>query len=334
MSEFKFGLAGCNGALEMASPTQMLPVAEFIDSLGFEAMWLNEEHFQEGTLVGRPGGDTHCLSPIPTASAILARTTRLRVGFSVLLLALHHPIRLAEELATLDVLSGGRVDFGISRGGSPKYAVPLQMTEEAGRSDVSKDLDFLLEAWSDRKIDAGGKIVSVVPKPVQKPHPPVYIATYTPATAAWAGRAGHSLICHAIISLDAQQPLIDAYVGEGGDPARIPFGRFVYVSDTDENARREVWPTVLKLTSRLNSIRQSRAYSVIDPNMLEPEIFMEQMVIWGSPETCAEKIAAISDRFGIRYLNALAGFFGNLPFGNLLRSLQLMATEVRPLLNR
>jgi len=91
----------------------VLELAEMADSLGFEGLWLNEEHFQGSNLEieGR-----RCLSPLVLAGAILARTRRLRVGFSVLLVPLYHPIRVAEEIATLDVLSRGRVDFGISRG--------------------------------------------------------------------------------------------------------------------------------------------------------------------------------------------------------------------------
>ena len=98
------------------------------DSLGFEGLWLNEEHFQGSNLEieGR-----RCLSPLVLAGAILARTRRLRVGFSVLLVPLYHPIRVAEEIATLDVLSRGRVDFGISRGANSRYLSAFGVSSEA-----------------------------------------------------------------------------------------------------------------------------------------------------------------------------------------------------------
>ena len=101
---FRIGLSGCGGGLESISSARLLDLAERVEALGFDAIWINEEHFQ-GSIVEVEG--RRCLSPLLLASAILARTKKLRVGFSVLLLALHHPVRLAEEIATLDVLSDG-----------------------------------------------------------------------------------------------------------------------------------------------------------------------------------------------------------------------------------
>jgi hypothetical protein len=99
---FKLGLSGCGGGLESISTSQILDLAEKVEALGFTGVWLNEEHFQ-GSIVEVEG--RRCHSPLILASAILARTRRLRVGFSVLLAALHNPVRLAEEIATLDVIS-------------------------------------------------------------------------------------------------------------------------------------------------------------------------------------------------------------------------------------
>ncbi len=94
----EIGLSGCGGGLEDSiSTSRLLDLAEEVEALGFEAMWLNEEHFQ-GSIVEVEG--RRCHSPLILASAILARTKKLRVGFPVLLLALHHPVRLAEEIST------------------------------------------------------------------------------------------------------------------------------------------------------------------------------------------------------------------------------------------
>src|SRR5690606_12570218 len=96
----------------------VLALGERADALGFTGLWLNEEHFQAPNEDGR---GRLCLAPVTFAAAILARTRRIRVGFSVLLTPLHQPVRLAEELATLDVISNGRLDVGISRGGNARY---------------------------------------------------------------------------------------------------------------------------------------------------------------------------------------------------------------------
>jgi alkanesulfonate monooxygenase SsuD/methylene tetrahydromethanopterin reductase-like flavin-dependent oxidoreductase (luciferase family) len=324
---FKLGLSGCSGALEAMSTSRLLALAPLVESLGFEALWLNEEHFQGGQEFGRL-----CLSPIPLASAMLARTSRLRVGFSVLLLSLHHPIRLAEELATLDVLSDGRVDFGVSRGSQPRYAEAFGVA--GAGAPLADGLAPLLEAWSERQISFAGAAVSVQPKPVQKPHPPIYVATYTPETARWAGAAGYRLICHGITSPEVNTSLMTAFADGGGDTAAVPFGRFVYVSDSDEAARREVWPTILAQTDRLKRIGIHKRGTIVAEALLEPEVFLREMVVVGSPATCAEQIRDLSARYGTRYFNGLAGFFGYLPFDQMLRSITLLGDEVRPLLDR
>jgi alkanesulfonate monooxygenase SsuD/methylene tetrahydromethanopterin reductase-like flavin-dependent oxidoreductase (luciferase family) len=305
----------------------LLDLAEEAEALGFEAIWLNEEHFQ-GSIVEVEG--RRCHSPLILASAILARTRRLRVGFSVLLLALHHPVRLAEEIATLDVLSDGRIDFGISRGGNGRYLQVYGVEPDSVNDRFRETLDFVRRAWRDEKIEFGENAFSVEPKPVQKPHPPIFMGTYTDETAAWAAREGHALICHGITSMANQRRLMRAYTEAGGDPSRIPFGRFVFVGQTDADARAELWPTVLKLTTRLRGFGLFNRKGVLTERDLDPEVFYEEMVIAGSPETCARKILELHSELGVTYLNALSAFFGFLPIELLERSLRLLAREVKP----
>lgn len=129
-----------------------VPSADFTEkaeALGFDGLWLNEEHFQ-GSVVEVEG--RRCHSPLILASAMLARTRRLRIGFSVLLLSLHHPVRLAEEIATLDVISDGRVDFGISRGANPRCLEVYGVDPKAAGESLQTTLAFLFEAWRDGKI--------------------------------------------------------------------------------------------------------------------------------------------------------------------------------------
>ncbi|CAN2535845.1 F420-dependent+glucose-6-phosphate+dehydrogenase [Methylocapsa aurea] len=327
-TRFRIGLSGCGGGLESVSTSQLLDLAETVEALGFDAIWINEEHFQ-GSIIEVEG--RRCHSPIALAAAILARTRRLRVGFSVLLLALHHPIRLAEEIATLDVLSNGRVDFGVSRGGNGRYlevyGVPADKVNDLFRDNLA----LIVKAWSDEKIAIGENAFSVEPKPVQRPHPPIFMGTYTDETAAWAAREGHALICHGITSMANQRRLMKAYAEAGGDPAGAPFGRFVYVSETDESAREELWPTIEKLTARLRGFGLFNRKGVVAEADLEPENFYRDMVIVGSPQTCARAMLALHDELGITYLNALSAFFGFLPLPLLEKSLTLLARDARPL---
>ncbi len=327
MTAFTLGLSGCGGGLESGHGTNLLALAGRAEALGFQSLWINEEHFQGGT---NPREGRTCLSPLILAAAIAARTSRIRIGFSVLVLPLHQPLRLAEEIATLDVLSGGRIDLGISRGANPKYAAAFGFAPDEIADRFDTCLDTMLRAWRDPEIAIGGETYAVAPKPVQAPHPPIYMGTYTPETAAWAARQGHRLICHGISSMATLRPVISAFAAAGGDLSTLPLGRFVYVSSSDNTARQEIWPVVLDLTRRLRDNGLYRRPNIITMEELDPEVFLERMVIWGSPDTCAARIAAIADEFGIRYLNALSAFFGHLPEPLLQRSLELLATEVKP----
>ena len=94
---------------------------------------------------------------------------------------------------------------------------------------------------------------------------------------------------------------------------RAPFGRFVYVSETDESAREELWPTIERLTARLRGFGLFNRKGVVAEADLEPENFYRDMVIVGSPQTCARAFLALHDELGVTYVNALSAFFGFLP---------------------
>lgn len=324
---FRIGLSGCAGGLEAISSSRLLDLAEKAEALGFDGLWLNEEHFQ-GSVVEVEG--RRCHSPLILAAAMLARTQQLRIGFSVLLLALHHPVRLAEEIATLDVISDGRVDFGISRGGNGRYLDVYGIDPESVNERFQSTLQFLLKAWQDGKMPFGENAYSIEPKPIQKPHPPIFIGTYSNETAAWAAREGHAIICHGITNMANQRRMMCAYKEAGGVVERVPFGRFVYVSETDASAREELWPTVVKLAGRLKGFGLFNRRGIVTEQDLDPDNFYREMVIAGSPESCARQILALNEELGITYLNALSAFFGFLPLEHLDRSLTLLGREVRP----
>jgi len=322
----KFGLSGCGGGFEAADVQALSSFARSAERMGFHGLWLNEEHFQ-----GPSGGRGRlCLSPVVLAAFLAAQTHRIRIGFSVLLLPLHQPLRLAEELATLDILSGGRLDCGISRGGNPGYSAAYGVDPSEGREKFEKSLDFMLDCWSDKEIAVGSHTYAVLPKPVQHPHPPIYVGTYNEGTARWVARKRYKLIQHGIQSLDNVRRVLDAYAGEAGERACVPLGRFVYVSQSDRAARTELEPVIRELTERLRRAGVPSRPGTFPDRDLAPDRFLEHMVITGSPETCAQKIKELRTHLGIEYVNALASFFGLLPVEQLRQSLHLLSTEVMP----
>ncbi len=322
----QFGLSGCGAGFESLLPTQWPVFAKMAETAGFESLWLNEEHFQRP----RDGRGRLCLSPLIAAAQLAAHTQRIRIGFSVLLLPLHNPIRLAEEIATLDVMSGGRINVGVSRGGNRDYSTAFGVNPETGRADFQRDLATMLQCWAPGEIRVSGGSFDVQPKPVQQPHPPVYIGTYNEETAGWAAREGHRLIQHGIQSLSNIIRVVRAFEKEGGNVRHAPIGRFVYVGGNDEDARRELLPVIQLLTDRLRKAGIPARPGTMTEGELEVERFYREMVIAGGPATCRERLLELGHLTGSRHVNCLMGFFGYLPPALLGRSLRLFSDEVLP----
>jgi alkanesulfonate monooxygenase SsuD/methylene tetrahydromethanopterin reductase-like flavin-dependent oxidoreductase (luciferase family) len=325
----RFGLSGTLGGLEAHGADTVLTQARRVERLGFESLWFNEEHFTQP----EAGRTRQVLSPITVASAVTAATTTLRAGFSVLLVPLHHTLRLAEEIATLDVLSGGRVDFGVSRANSDRYRIPFDYDENRDPG-LQQCLNQILGYWSGTPIVVDGTSYTLSPTPVQQPHPPIYIGAYSERTLVWAAARGYSIISHGIQSPASLHRCLTTYAEHGGDLAAVPVGRFCYVGESDRQARRDVWPTIVRQAQRLHNVGLWRKGNLITTEKdLEPERFYHDTAIVGGPETVAARIAELRDRYGLRRVNLLSSFFSILPPKLLDGSLQRFATEVMPRLN-
>ena len=327
----RFGLSGRGGGLEADGPTPIAELARLADRLGFDCLWFNEEHFLQAERQ-RARLNLHA-SPIILASALAMVTRRIRLGFSVLLLPLHHPLRLAEEIATLDALSGGRVNFGISRGNNSRYLHGFGFTGDPTQV-FQQNLDAILGYWRGQPLRFDGVEHVVAPAPVQQPHPPVFIGGYDDQTIAWVAEHGYTLMQHGIESTAFVERCLRTYRRHGGDVAQVPVGRFCYVGRTDAVARAEAWPVVVRQAERLRQIGlYQRPNPVITEVELEPERFFHQTAIVGGPETVARRLAELRDDLGVRYVNLLSAFFGYLPEPLLRSSLQLFAEQVMPRLS-
>jgi alkanesulfonate monooxygenase SsuD/methylene tetrahydromethanopterin reductase-like flavin-dependent oxidoreductase (luciferase family) len=157
----RFDLSGCGAGLD-ESAKSLLELGPLAESLGYDGLWINEEHFGQGSRV--------CLSPILLATALAMRTRKIRIGFSVLVLPLFEPIRLAEEIATLDVLSEGRVDFGVSRGNTSRYFEAWGLDYEDRSTAFDSVFEKLIRYWTEPKVQIGSRTESIEPKCVQRPH--------------------------------------------------------------------------------------------------------------------------------------------------------------------
>src|SRR6516162_1201126 len=164
---------------------------EFIlgDKLGYSHIWLPEHHFTY---------DAHNPSALPILAALARQTDRIRLGTYILLLAFHHPILVAEDAAVVDILSHGRLDLAVGAGPMEQecevFGVPRQ--ETFGRTYEA--LEVIQKCWTEERFSHQGKYfqfdnVEVTTKPVQQPHPPVYMAAFGPQSATRAARRGNHL---------------------------------------------------------------------------------------------------------------------------------------------
>jgi probable F420-dependent oxidoreductase len=153
---------------------------------GFDDVWLSEHHFIE---------DGYLPSILPAAAAIAARTERVRIASGVLLMPFHNPIRLAEDIAIVDIISGGRFELGVGIGFKAEefegFGVPSK--ERGRRTDQS--LEILRRALAGEIVTYNSEFfdfqnVRVTPAPIQKPHPPIWLGGFTPAALRRAVRFG------------------------------------------------------------------------------------------------------------------------------------------------
>lgn len=196
---------------------QLSELAQHAERAGFDGWFCTEHHQQEGI---NP-------APLTTLAALAGRTERLRLGTAVLLPPLYHPTRLAADAAVLDVLSGGRLilgaGLGYQGGDFDAFGIPL-----AHRVSLFEEAIAILKlAWTKERFSFAGRRyrlddVAVVPKPVQAPRPPIWLAGWTPPGVRRAARLGDAWLTDPILSLDAVNQLRDVYRDEAARHGTAP----------------------------------------------------------------------------------------------------------------
>ena len=342
----KFGLFSHVPWPEEISPAQVVEniTEEFVvgEELGFDSGWLAEHHFSRYGLGS---------ASLMLLANIAARTKKLRLGTAVIIPPLHHPVRLAEDTATLDLLSGGRLDAGFGRGtaGYEYSGYSVDISESQLRFQES--IQIIEGLWSTPGFSFEGrhfqvKDANLVPPPVQKPHPPMYIAaTRTRETQDFAAASGHSGIIGVVLDtpdgLDLCYQLVDG-ASEAGKPmdiGGIPFFRYFYVAETEEQARRDS-EAALNWTMDVNQWRRtyqrgSEVYDSLDHfrqtrTELPPsfDYLFQHRAFIGNPDQMIAKIRALQDA-GIEYFGCNFSF-GGMPQDKVLKSMELFAREVMP----
>jgi len=212
----------------------------YAEEMGFERLWLTEHHFIPSWSM--------CASPEVILGAISQRTSQIRLGIAVVMSPIHHPLNTAVKTATLDLLSDGRVDLGIGRSTTPLQLTPFGVKLEDTRDMVDEALSIIPRMWTEEVFSHQGKYynippLSVVPKPLQKPHPPLWVACTQEETSRIAGKLGVGCLIHG----QGGPQKVASYVNTYKEAIKQaePVGKFVndqVVADIlaycDENDRR------------------------------------------------------------------------------------------------
>ena len=321
---------------------QLAEEFQYAEELGFHSAWLAEHHFSRYGLGS---------SSMVLAASLAARTKKIRLGSAVLLPSLHNPVRLAEETATVDALSGGRLDVGLGRGTDGYEFTGYNVDWEESQRRFREGVQMVQGLWTNPEYTYKGEFfhadrVSLVPPPVQKPHPPIYLAaTRTLATLEFVASTGHPLMIGVVMDtrdgLDLAHRFVELSKEAGHDVpmSRIPFFRYFYVAESEEEARKDTEPT-LSWTLDMNQWRRtfkqgSEVYHRLEDwrntrTELPPsyEYLYENRAIIGTPAQCLAKIKALQQQ-GIEYFGCNFSF-GGMPHDKLLRSMKLFAAEVMP----
>ncbi|MGE5217776.1 MAG: LLM class flavin-dependent oxidoreductase [Chloroflexota bacterium] len=302
-----------------------------VEKLGFDQAWVTEHHF---------GGYGGTLPHPPTfLAAIAQRTSRIRLGVAVAVLPLHRPIDLAEAYAMADVVSNGRVDFGIGKGSEPVEYRKFGMSQNETTQRFHESAEVIRQAWSDHPVNFCGEFysfenVNVLPKPVQRPHPPIWVgATRSEATFRWAGEQGYDLMTVPFVhpSTGALRELVkvyrDALAHRGHDFVdREVLGKFhIYVSDSFERGMREAAPFMKNY---------SDIHHAVDPGrrLTERDIGSDMargFIIVGDPERCCDTIQRWHEEAGITTFSGTF-HFGGMPQELALKNIRLFADRVMP----
>jgi len=317
---------------------QGMAQVEQAEAWGLDAIWLAEIHQQAARSV--------MSVPMTIAAAIAGRTQRIKIGTAVQVLPLCHPLRLAEESATVDQISRGRLLFGAGRSGNPRAYAAYGVPYSESRERFYETLDILKAAWTQPSFSYEGKYwrfdeARAVPRPYQQPHPPIRIAGASEDTFPVLGKLGYPLfVAVRSGSLAGLAPDLKAYreaYAAAGHPGKgeAYLRLTLHVADTDALAREQAEPSIMlgyrKLITQLEGSPNKRRRAELEDvrDITYADVLRDKVVI-GGPEYVAGRLRQLQQELGIDGILAELNFGAAVPPEQMMQSLRLLCQEVRP----
>ena len=333
------------GQTEAAAFAESFEQVDAAEDWGLDAMWLAELHLVPERSV--------LAAPLNVASAIAARTKRMKIGIAVQVLPLCHPLRLAEEASTVDHVSHGRLIFGVGRSGFPRTYEAYGVAYAESRERFAEVLEIVRRAWTQERFSYQGKFYSfsnvcLVPKPYQSPHPEIRIAATSPDTYPAIGAMGYPIFCAVRLgTLSELGPNIRAYrdawkraghPGEGQVFLRVP----VYLAETEAQARAEPEASIMHFYRYIgaelaDSASRSGARAIEQRaergqrlQTIDYDEVIREKIIVGTPSMVVDRLRGLREQLGLNGILAEMNCGSRIPHAQVLSSLRLLCQNVIP----
>ncbi|HEX7328052.1 MAG TPA: LLM class flavin-dependent oxidoreductase [Casimicrobiaceae bacterium] len=338
-------MAPGSGRSEARTYADALDEIELADRLGFHGVWLTEHHFMPGY--------SHSSKPELVLAALARRTSRLRLGLGVIPLPYHHPVHVAERIATLDLLSEGRLEVGVGRGFSPQEFAVFGVDMAESRTLVERSLAVIRAAGSGAPVrfERSGSVpdgVRIVPQPVQRPHPPLWTAAVSPESFTWAAREGLGVLAGPFKPWFMVAADLERYRAAWRDEKPMRIGMSVGMLCLEDGARarrlaapafrwfygellRVTAPVLERLVPGYEELREIGRFRRLARFGARPRLLdLAGLTVAGSPAECLARIRRYRDA-GVTHLLCAIGA-GALPTEIVRESLACIAEHVLPAL--
>jgi alkanesulfonate monooxygenase SsuD/methylene tetrahydromethanopterin reductase-like flavin-dependent oxidoreductase (luciferase family) len=324
-----------------------IELVEYLEEVGFDGMWAAEHHFRDYGL---------CNNIPAMLSFLAARTTQLKLGTGIIVLPLHNPVLVAEEIAQLDMLSNGRVEFGVGRGYQSgefdRFGIPISEARE--RFDEA--LELILKLWREDAVTYEGAFyrcadVTLKPKPAQRLGPQAYVASISPDTVARVAKRGLPILADPLATFRRLGRAADVWQTEMAANGFSTEGidlccmRTVYVAETNEKARADLARfeagfdrgAIVNLQNapidaKTGEIAKGYEFwqdRYLKGGTLSDDFRWDQLEIIGDP---ARVIGQIKDLQALGYNNVMCDFGSTrpMPIAEMKKIIKLFADEVMP----
>jgi alkanesulfonate monooxygenase SsuD/methylene tetrahydromethanopterin reductase-like flavin-dependent oxidoreductase (luciferase family) len=335
-----------DGATDGEFFQELMQTVDNAEAWGLDGIWLGEIHFL-------PTRSILC-SPLLVASAIATRTRRMCVGTAVHVTPLRNPLGIAEDVATLDHLSGGRFEFGIGRSGSPRSYNALGIPYEESQGRLIEGLQVMREAWKGKPFSFHGTYYDVDhavirPRPLQQPHPPLRIAALNPASFTRAAELGlHIFVGLRGTDISVLRGHIESYqktwtaaghAGEGSVYLRIP----LYAAPTDAEAVDESRESIMYYFRRQSDLARTGTGSGTTTAgerlaqadvlaVISHEHILRERVVVGSADALVKRLRQLREDLRLDGVIVEPNPGGMIPIDLMMRSLKILGGEIAPAL--